>query len=198
MTVLRRTLPGLFALALLASPAVAAALPEDDAAEPPAAAAEPSMDALFAELRTAADADAARLVEQRILRRWLESGSDTVDLLMGWALGAMAAEDYPLALDYLDAVITLSPDYAEGWNKRATVHFLTDDYGKALSDIERVLALEPRHFGALSGLGIILHELGRDPQAIAALRQALAIDPFLEGARETLDELERAAAGQGI
>jgi tetratricopeptide (TPR) repeat protein len=171
---------------------------EAGAIDVPATDAEPSMDALFADLRDAEDEDAAARAEQRILRRWLESDSDTVDLLMGWALEAIAVEDYPLALDYLNAVVTLAPAFPEGWNKRATVHFLTDDYGKSLSDLRHVLALEPRHFGALSGLGIILRELGRNDQALAAFEAALAVHPYLEEVREAIDDLERVTAGQDI
>ncbi len=115
--------------------------------------------------------------EAAILKLWLESGSDTVDLLMERTLKAMDEKNYSLALDFLDRIVTLEPDYVEGWNKRATVFYLTDDYGKSVSDIERVLSIEPRHFGALAGLGTILRELGDDKRALEAYRQALALDP---------------------
>jgi tetratricopeptide (TPR) repeat protein len=198
--------------AFLAVSAIAAALgvsaaaaeetpPAISPAEAEAAAAiskEERIDSLFATLKSETDKDAAGEVEDAILRLWLESGSDTVDLLMSWTLKAMQAKEYPRALDFLDRVILMAPDYAEGWNKRATVHFLMEDYGKSIADIGRVLELEPRHFGALSGLGMILRSLGDDRRAIAAYRQALDVDPHLDDVREALDELEEKTGGQDI
>lgn len=156
------------------------------------------LDALFATLRSTADAAAAKSAENDIIRLWLESGSDTTDLLMEWTLSAMEKKNYPLALDYLDRIISLQPDYVEGWNKRATVHFLIDDYGKAIADIERTLALEPRHFGALSGLGTIMRDIGDNDRAVVAYRQALEIDPYLETVREALDEIAAEDSGRKI
>ncbi|MBN9021486.1 MAG: hypothetical protein J0H08_05205, partial [Rhizobiales bacterium] len=104
---------------------------------------EERLDALFATLRDEADADAAGEIEDAILDIWLESGSDTVDLLMDWSLQAMERKQYPRALDFLDRIIVMQPDYVEGLNKRATVYFLMDDYGKSIADIGRVLELEP-------------------------------------------------------
>lgn len=186
--------------ALLAGQALAAeTAPSISAATPPAVAEESRadrLDALFATLRDETDPDAAGEVENAILDTWLDSESDTVDLLMDWTLQAMARKQYPRALDFLDRIIIMKPDYVEGWNKRATVYFLMDDYGKSIADIGRVLELEPRHFGALSGLGIILRALGEDEQAKAAFRQALALDPHLENVQEELDSLEAETAGE--
>ena len=126
------------------------------------------LDALFAELKSASDAAAAKQAEDAIIAIWLQSGSDTVDLLMSWSVQAIAKKEYAEALDILDRVVTLKPDYVEGWNKRATVYFLTDKYGQSISDIEHVLVLEPRHFGALTGLGSIFRALGEDQRAIEA------------------------------
>ncbi len=155
------------------------------------------LDALFAELKSAKDEAAARQAEGAITAIWLQSGSDTVDLLMSWSVQAIANKDYAKALDILDRVVTLEPDYAEGWNKRATTYFLIDKYGPSISDIERVLVLEPRHFGALIGLGSIFRVLGEDERAIVAFRQALALDPHLANARKALDDLEK-KTGQDI
>lgn len=154
------------------------------------------IDTLFASLQSETDPDAAGEIEKAILTLWLESGSDTVDLLMQWTLKAMEAKQYPRALDFLDRIILMAPDYVEGWNKRATVYFLIDDYGKSLADIGRVLELEPRHFGALSGLGIIMRAIGDDQRAKAAFREALAVDPHLKNVREELDSLEAETAGE--
>jgi Flp pilus assembly protein TadD len=90
----------------------------------------------------------------------------------------------------------MEPGYVEGWNKRATVHFLMDDYGKSISDIGKVLEIEPRHFGALSGLGIIFRSLGENEEAKAAFRAALEIDPHLKDVKDELDSLEAETAGR--
>ena len=187
-------------VAALAALLMLVVLPPAWAAEaaPPAAdapAAAPSraeqLDTLFAKLKSAKDAAAATQAENAIIAIWLRSGSATVDLLMSWGVEAIANKDYPQALDILDRVVTLQPDYAEGWNKRATVYFLTDKYAQSISDIEHVLVLEPRHFGALVGLGSIFRVLGDDKRAIDALKQALALDPHLDNARKALDKLEK-------
>jgi tetratricopeptide (TPR) repeat protein len=196
-------IPAIVAAALAAMPAAFA----QTAPEPPAAAPAPApetapaqtdLDTLFTELKNAQSVDAAKATEAAILRRFLISGSDTVDLLMTWAIDSMNKEDYPLALDILDNIVTMKPDYAEGWNKRATVYYLADEYGKSLADIRRVLALQPKHFGALSGLGMIMRELGEKKKAIAAFREALAVDPYLENVKKALEELEKETAGQAI
>jgi tetratricopeptide (TPR) repeat protein len=156
------------------------------------------LDDLFQSLKTASSKETARAAEDGIWRLWLESGSDTVDLLMSWAMKAMEAKDYATALDFLDRIVIMKPDYAEGWNKRATVYFLMDDYSKSIADIGKTLALEPRHFGALSGLGMIMRELGEDKRAIEAYQKALAVDPNLDGVQKALDELQTKAAGKQI
>lgn len=156
------------------------------------------IDKLFETLTTSKDERAAKEAERSILRLWLESDSDTVDLLMNWALGATQEQRYPRALDFLDRVIVMKPDYAEGWNKRATVHFLMEDYSRSLADIGQVLALEPRHFGALSGFGMIMRALGEDEQAMIAYREALAVDPYLDNVQEALDELEAKEVGESL
>jgi tetratricopeptide (TPR) repeat protein len=164
---------------------------------PPKTRAE-QLDALFDTLKTTDNKEAARAAEDGIWHLWLQSGSDTVDLLMGWAMKAMEEKDYATALDFLDRVIIMKPDYAEGWNKRATVYFMMDDYAKSIADIGKTLALEPRHFGALSGLGLIMRELGEDKRAIEAYQRALAVDPNLDGVQKALDELQAKAAGKQI
>jgi tetratricopeptide (TPR) repeat protein len=146
------------------------------------------LDALFATLKSG-DGNAARAAEDGIMAIWMKSGSDTADLLMRWSMQAVEKKDYPGALDYLDRVISMNPDFAEAWNRRATVYYLMDKYGPALADMERVLALEPRHFGTLAGLGTIFRELGDEKRALAAYRQALAIDPHLDNVQKAVDEL---------
>ena len=148
------------------------------------------LDQAFETLATSDSERVAKSAERRILRLWMETESDTVDLLMSWALEAMEDEDFALALDFLDRIVVMMPDYVEGWNKRATVHFLLDDYERALADIEQVLLREPRHFGAMSGLGIIFRDIGETDRAIEVFRTALELDPYLENVREALDKIE--------
>ena len=159
---------------------------------------ENRLESLFDTLRSTNDEDTAKAAENDIIDIWLESGSDTVDLMMNWTLNAMERKNYPLALDYLDRIIAMQPGYAEGWNKRATVHFLVDDYSKAIADIEQTLALEPRHFGALSGLGTIMRDIGDTDRALVAFRHALEIDPYLESVKEALAEIEAEVSGEEI
>lgn len=191
-----------FAGLLAAVTASAAAQPAAPDADAEAGLVEPSresqLDSLFATLQSTSDSQAAKTAESDIIELWLESGSDTVDLLMDWTLNAMEQKNYPRALDYLDRIISMQPDYVEGWNKRATVHFLVDDYSKAIADIEQTLALEPRHFGALSGLGTIMREIGDTDRAVIAFREALAIDPLLDSVKEALEEIEKEEGGRDI
>jgi len=194
-------IPAIVAAVLISMPAaLLAQAPEPPAPPAPesAAPAQTDLDSLFSELKSAPSAEAAKAAEAAILRRFLISGSDTVDLLMTWAIDSMNKEDYPLALDILDNIVMMKPDYAEGWNKRATVYYLADEYGKSLADIRRVLSLQPKHFGALSGLGMIMRELGEKEKAKVAFREALAIDPYLDNVKKVLDELEKETAGQAI
>ena len=160
--------------------------------------AELSLDDLFAKLPENAKTPAGARIEQEILRRFGRSGSPTADLLMSWAVEAMEEKNYPLALDVLDQIIVVKPDFAEAWNRRATVYYLTDDYGESLSDIKQTLALEPRHFGALAGFGMILQAMDRTEEAIRVLRRALEINPRLDKVRESLEQLEKETDGSDI
>src|SRR6476646_8072318 len=85
-----------------------------------------------------------------------------------------------LAMPILDDIVMRAPDWAEGWNKRATVLYILGEQDRSLADIEHVLALEPRHFGALSGIGLIRIAKGQPREALAAYRRALAVNPFLK------------------
>jgi tetratricopeptide (TPR) repeat protein len=153
---------------------------------------------LFEALKIAPDEASAKAIEDRIWALWMVSGSDTCNLLMGRAKAAADGKDYGLAIKLLDAVVELRPDYAEGWNRRATVYYLQKDYSHSLADIREVLAREPRHFGALSGLGAILQEIGDDKHALEAYRRALAIDPHLEHVGEVVKTLTEKVEGRAI
>jgi tetratricopeptide (TPR) repeat protein len=167
---------------------------------PPVAHGDPMSDlnTLFAALKIAPDEETAKAIEQRIWAVWMISGSDTCNLLMARVKAATDAKDYDLALKLLDAVVEIKPDYVEGWNQRATIYYLKDDYAHAIADIGQVLAREPRHFGALSGLGVILQEIGDDKDALNAYRDALKIDPHLESIPDTVKELTVKVEGRNI
>jgi tetratricopeptide (TPR) repeat protein len=157
-----------------------------------------SLDTLFAGLKIAPDEASAKAIEDRIWARWLVSGSDTCTLLMTRVKDATDDKDLDLAIRLLDAVIALKPDYVEAWNRRATVYYLKQDYGHALADLRVVLAKEPRHFGALSGLGLILQDIGDDKHALEAYRKALEIDPHLENIPEVVKTLSEKVEGRPI
>jgi tetratricopeptide (TPR) repeat protein len=149
------------------------------------------IDALLETLKTTKDDAVAVKAENSLAGLWLQSDSATVDLMMHWVSAAMTSKNYPLALDYLDRILTLKPDYAEGWNARATVYFLNNDYSRALFDLDQVLKIEPRHFDALAGLGAVLREMGKDREALAVFEQALALDPHLDSVATAAAELRK-------
>jgi tetratricopeptide (TPR) repeat protein len=157
-----------------------------------------NLDRLFAALKVAPDEESAKYVENRIWAIWFASGSDTTTVLMGRVKVAMEAKDTDLAIKLLDAVIDFKPDFVEAWNRRATLYYLKKDFGRALADIREVLAREPRHFGALSGLGIILQELGDDKHALEAFRRALAIHPHIERIGDLAKKLAEKVDGRDI
>jgi tetratricopeptide (TPR) repeat protein len=157
-----------------------------------------NLDRLFAALKVAPDDESAKYIENRIWAIWLASSSDTANLLMGRAKTATDSKDFDLAIRLLNAIIDIRPDFTEAWNRRATVYYTKKDFGRALADIHEVLAREPRHFGALSGLGIILQELGDEKRALDAFRRALAIHPRLERVPELVQKLSEKIDGREI
>ena len=146
------------------------------------------LDALFSQLKSA-DAQQAQKIEQEIWVEWSKSGSPAMDLLLERGRVAMAAGRPDLAVQHLTALVDHAPDFAEGWNARATAYFQTGDFGPAIADIGRVLTLNPRHFGALAGLGAIFEELGQPEKAIEVYGAALAINPHGTGLQEAIDRL---------
>lgn len=158
---------------------------------------EMHLDQLFALLATP-DLRNWEQVASQIQAAWNRSGSDSMDLLAHRADKAMATDDYDTALLHLNDLVRLAPDFAEGWNKRATVYFLRGDYGPSLEDIAETLRREPRHFGALSGLGIILDRIGDKKGALEAYRRATAIHPHLPGAQEGIKKLAKEVEGQRL
>lgn len=184
------------ALTALALPALAQDAP--DAVVPPERE-KPSeiradqLDTLFARLHQPGAQGEA--LEERIWQLWSSSDSPTAEALLQQSERAIAARAPAEALSILDRLTTAYPDFAEAWNKRATLYFLMKRYDASLRDIDRVLELEPRHFGALSGKGMILLNQKKYAEARAAYEEALAVNPTLERAQEALDEIDRLEQG---
>ncbi|MGQ0566348.1 MAG: tetratricopeptide repeat protein [Gemmobacter sp.] len=156
-----------------------------------------ALDDLFTRLKDA-DAGAAARIEREIWSEWSKSGSPAMDLLLKRGRDAMAAGDLKLAIEHLTALVDHAPDFAEGWNARATAYFQAGEYGPSVADIATVLRLNPRHFGALSGFGMILEETGRDTEAMEVYRAALAVHPHMDGVIEAIKRLEAKAVGQDL
>ncbi len=199
--------PILVAIAMFAAPAVQPAFAQSpqDMLSPPSDLTHPehgdptySLDTLFSALKIAPDATSAKAIENRIWETWVESGSDTCDLLMTRVKDAIEEKDYDLAIRLLNSIIAIRPGYVEAWNQRATVYYLKDDYPRAIADIAEVLAREPRQFGALAGLGMMLQDIGDDKDALEAYRKALAIDPHLENIPDAVKTLTEKVEGRDI
>ncbi len=156
------------------------------------------LDALFLDLKRAKTQAAAEGVARRIVEEWTNSGSATIDLLMQWSLQAIEKQNYPVALDFLDQIVVLQPGYAEGWNRRATVHFLMNNYSKSMADIEKTLQLEPRHYLALSGMGQIFLALDRKELALRAYERVLELFPMMRDIQNRVGELADELAGSRI
>ncbi|MGE3142140.1 MAG: tetratricopeptide repeat protein [Hyphomonadaceae bacterium] len=144
---------------------------------------DPQLDQLFSQLKAAPDEATAQPIEQRIWARWAESGSATVDILLERATAAETAGDPDLARQFLDQASDLAPQMAEPWNRRASLAYDAHDYAGAIRAIQETLRREPRHFGALAGLGLIYEELGQNRAALEAFRAALAVHPNYPAAR---------------
>jgi len=159
---------------------------------------EQRLDALFASLKRERNERAAERTAAQIYDEWNHSGSASIDLMMQWSQKAIEDKKYAIALDFLDQVVTLQPSYAEGWNRRATLHYIMKNYGKSMADIDRTLQLEPRHFGAISGLAQIMADTGRKQQALQAWQRVLDIYPMLRTAQDQVAALSEELAGEGI
>ena len=156
------------------------------------------LDSLFAKLHEDIEPHGARMVEQMIWGVWLESDSATVSLLMNRGVEAMGERRFEAALEAFNTIVELAPDFAEGWNKRATLFYLMGRFQDSLSDVEKTLDLEPRHFGALSGLGLIYTQLDDEEHALEAYEQALAVNPHLPLARLEVERLRKKVRGKRI
>jgi tetratricopeptide (TPR) repeat protein len=155
------------------------------------------LDALFVQLKAARDDVEARQIESEIWAIWSTYTGGNGEVTQAFERGAadLASSDPHAAIEEFSRVVERAPDFAEGWNKRATAYYLAGDYAASVGDIRRTLALEPRHFGALSGLGLIFAALDDLPAALKAFEAAFAIDPHLPGVQANIDAIKKALAG---
>jgi tetratricopeptide (TPR) repeat protein len=159
---------------------------------------DPRLDGLFAKLRTAPSPEAAADIERQIWAIWAESGNDSLDQVFLVGSQAMALGDTATALSIFNTIVEKAPNFAEGWNKRATVHYMMGNYEASLADIDRTLELEPQHFGALSGLGLVNIELDRDEAALDAFERALKVSPQSQSAKRNIEFVKQRIKDKSI
>jgi tetratricopeptide (TPR) repeat protein len=149
------------------------------------------LDALFGELHNATAPDATAKIQADIWALWAHNDSATAEQLLRQGVAAMNAHEYDAAEQTLIQLIETYPDFAEAWNKRATVYFMQGRYDASLIDIEHVLELEPRHFGALAGKAMILRAQKRTGEAIKVLKETLTINPHMQSVIQAIKDLEK-------
>jgi tetratricopeptide (TPR) repeat protein len=181
MRLLRLALAVLF-LGLAATPVLAG--PRED-----------QLDKMFARLKDTSSESEASALTQAIWILWTTSEDSNVNDMMRRGIRLMNAQNFGEALDIFDRMVKYAPEFAEGWNKRATVHYMMGNFAESVADIRKTLALEPRHFGALSGLGMINQELERQGDALNAFEEALKVNPYLSGAKQQIQELKKKLQG---
>ncbi|MEO0486869.1 MAG: hypothetical protein AAF092_13265 [Pseudomonadota bacterium] len=152
---------------------------------------------LFERLKNV-DATEYMPIEQRIWREWSKSGSPSLDLLLERGDKALEAGEFARAIEHFTALTDHAPEFAQGFHARARAYYEADLYGPALADLERAIALEPRHFGALSGLAVIFEELGMEDAALELYYAVRAIHPHRENLSDHIDRLEKATAGKRL
>ena len=153
---------------------------------------------LFERLRVTQDLAEARGIEGTIWEIWTESENANVNRAMLIGIASMHAGQLGTALNKFNEVIQLAPDFAEGWNKRATIFYLMKKFDRSVNDIAQTLKLEPRHFGALSGLGLINQAIGQNKTAIKAFEHALDLNPHLPGLKEKVTKMKKLEFGRKI
>jgi tetratricopeptide (TPR) repeat protein len=184
---MRQFIAGLV-LILLAFASVTAAADQKD----------PRLDKLFAQLKAATTIEVSQPIEAQIWEIWMESGDQNVDALMAIGTAALNDEDYGQAYRAFGRVVQLAPNFAEGWNKRATALYLLGRFQDSMKDIDKTLALEPRHFGALSGLGLCNAQLDKEKEALDAFEKALAINPNMPGIKQDAEDVKKSLAAKSI
>jgi tetratricopeptide (TPR) repeat protein len=156
---------------------------------------DPRLDGLFERLQITSNPAEARALEQRIWRLWLEADDAGLNRLMQQGIVAMSDQRYATALQTFDRMVEQAPEFAEGWNKRATVHFLMGNWQASVRDIQQTLALEPRHFGALFGLGMIYDALEQPEAALRSFEATLALNPHSDSTRHRIEQLQQQLRG---
>ena len=182
---LSRALAGMVLAVSLAVPAVSPADQQD-----------PRLGELFTALADAPGTGQALTIEAAIWTIWLDGRQPSLNDLMAQGIDAMNARRFPDAVKRFSELIDAEPLFAEAWNKRATVYYLMDRYEDSVRDIERTLALEPRHFGAISGMGLIFLERGDEVGALDAFEKVLEIHPNARGARFYVEQLRQRLRGR--
>jgi tetratricopeptide (TPR) repeat protein len=183
---LRLALPLLAALLVVAAPALA-----DQT--------DPRLRGLFDRLQRTQSAQAAEGYAQEIWQIWTQyPRDDTINQLMRQSALLMQRQRLDKAVEALDAVVDGAPGFAEGWNRRATVHYMMGNFGRSIADVRQTLTLEPRHFGALSGLGLIYLQLDQPESALKAFEAALKVNPHLPVARVQVQELTEKLKGKAL
>ena len=159
---------------------------------------DPRLKGLFEQLKTAQTPEAAAPVEAEIWTIWAKSGDSDLDHVFEVGSRAMSVGDVATALKIFDAIVHKAPDFAEGWNKRATVYYMMGNYEASLADIDRTLELEPHHFGALAGLGLVNIELDRDEAALDAFERVLKVTPQSQSARYNIEVVKQRIKDKSI
>lgn len=153
------------------------------------------LDALFQTLRATSDAAYAESVEEHIWDFWLEHPDAEMIRVMRSGVFSLNDDDYGAALEAFDRVVAMDPTYAEGWNKRANAHYMLGDHAAAVSDLRHALMLEPRHFGALAGLGLVYLALNQPEPALRAFDAALTLNPHLDHVRQQAETIRSRRLG---
>ena len=165
---------------------------------PPEKARKQKLDDLYARLAASKDADETQGLIGQIDRVELQSGSDSGDFIMARAIAAMGTKNLDASLALLDRLVEIAPDWAEAWNKRATARYMNGDESGSMADIAQTIRREPRHVGAMSGMGMILEQRGFRASALRAYRRVLEIAPRMASAKAAVERLEAAERGQGL
>jgi len=180
----------LVALSIFAAVAIAGPAPADQT--------DPRLGPLFVKLKATTDAGQGSRIAREIWALWFDSPAPGVKELVRRGQVHLRRHQIKIAAELFNHVVRIAPGFAEGWNRRATVRYLQGDYKGSLADIERTLKLEPRHFGALSGRGLVFVKMGRDRAALAAFRAALGINPHLAAARINIRILRKKLGEKAI
>ena len=149
------------------------------------------LDQLFGTLHSASSTAEAQIAEFKIRAIWSHDNSEDAVMALAKASVALQLGDFKSAEPLRDQLVQDHPDFMEAWNRRATMYYMQGRFKESLADVDKVLALEPRHFGALSGKGAILQAQGKNAEALVVMKEALAIDPFVPGLKDAIDEIKK-------